>query len=396
MFEPVHGSAPDIAGKGLANPIAMILSGAMMLRHLGRAAPPPSGWSAPSTRCSAKGADPNGRPRRDVEHAGGRRRDRAGARRLAGSQSRVVVPFGTSTEVLREASTTRLTVVPAALLHRERRLQPVAERQAELRRERGVVDAPVGEEVPAVLLDDRPRTRPAASGPCYGVRTARSMCFSPTAQGCETRPMLAVVKPSPLRLWGFLLTVIGGALIAFGSIGNWAAVSLGSSTENAVPTKGIDLWQGKVTVIARRPRRHRDPRVAVRQARASQRDGRGDRGARGRRASRSTVGACSPWNRSCGTPAPMDWSSCRDATRALLRGGARTGARGARRNRHRGAGAARAVDDRRRRARPSRSAGGFVDLAWVRQKRARRRRDRPRHADGDDGRREVAGGEPDA
>jgi len=34
MFEPVHGSAPDIAGKGLANPIAMILSGAMMLRHL--------------------------------------------------------------------------------------------------------------------------------------------------------------------------------------------------------------------------------------------------------------------------------------------------------------------------------------------------------------------------
>jgi isocitrate dehydrogenase (NAD+) len=35
VFEPVHGSAPDIAGKGLANPIAMILSGAMMLRHLG-------------------------------------------------------------------------------------------------------------------------------------------------------------------------------------------------------------------------------------------------------------------------------------------------------------------------------------------------------------------------
>jgi isocitrate dehydrogenase (NAD+) len=34
VFEPVHGSAPDIAGKGLANPIAMILSGAMMLRHL--------------------------------------------------------------------------------------------------------------------------------------------------------------------------------------------------------------------------------------------------------------------------------------------------------------------------------------------------------------------------
>ena len=34
MFEPVHGSAPDIAGKGLANPIAAILSGAMMLDFL--------------------------------------------------------------------------------------------------------------------------------------------------------------------------------------------------------------------------------------------------------------------------------------------------------------------------------------------------------------------------
>jgi tartrate dehydrogenase/decarboxylase/D-malate dehydrogenase len=35
MFEPVHGSAPDIAGKGIANPIATIWSGAMMLDHLG-------------------------------------------------------------------------------------------------------------------------------------------------------------------------------------------------------------------------------------------------------------------------------------------------------------------------------------------------------------------------
>ncbi|WP_422030542.1 tartrate dehydrogenase [Roseovarius sp.] len=38
MFEPVHGSAPDIAGKGIANPIAAIWSGAMMLRHLGESA----------------------------------------------------------------------------------------------------------------------------------------------------------------------------------------------------------------------------------------------------------------------------------------------------------------------------------------------------------------------
>jgi tartrate dehydrogenase/decarboxylase / D-malate dehydrogenase len=35
MFEPVHGSAPDIAGKGIANPVAQIWSGALMLEHLG-------------------------------------------------------------------------------------------------------------------------------------------------------------------------------------------------------------------------------------------------------------------------------------------------------------------------------------------------------------------------
>lgn len=35
MFEPVHGSAPDIAGKGIANPVGQIWSGAMMLDHLG-------------------------------------------------------------------------------------------------------------------------------------------------------------------------------------------------------------------------------------------------------------------------------------------------------------------------------------------------------------------------
>ena len=33
MFEPVHGSAPDIAGTGKANPLAMFLSAAMLLRH---------------------------------------------------------------------------------------------------------------------------------------------------------------------------------------------------------------------------------------------------------------------------------------------------------------------------------------------------------------------------
>ena len=36
MFEPVHGSAPDIVGKGVANPIGAIWAGAMMLDHLGQ------------------------------------------------------------------------------------------------------------------------------------------------------------------------------------------------------------------------------------------------------------------------------------------------------------------------------------------------------------------------
>jgi 3-isopropylmalate dehydrogenase len=35
MFEPVHGSAPPIAGKNIANPFGAILTAAMMLRHLG-------------------------------------------------------------------------------------------------------------------------------------------------------------------------------------------------------------------------------------------------------------------------------------------------------------------------------------------------------------------------
>jgi tartrate dehydrogenase/decarboxylase/D-malate dehydrogenase len=36
MFEPVHGSAPDIAGRGIANPMATMLAGAMMLEFLGK------------------------------------------------------------------------------------------------------------------------------------------------------------------------------------------------------------------------------------------------------------------------------------------------------------------------------------------------------------------------
>jgi isocitrate dehydrogenase (NAD+) len=36
VFEAVHGSAPDLAGKGLANPVALIRSAALMLEHIGQ------------------------------------------------------------------------------------------------------------------------------------------------------------------------------------------------------------------------------------------------------------------------------------------------------------------------------------------------------------------------
>ena len=52
MFEPVHGSAPDIAGRGIANPIGQIWSGAMMLDHLGHAEAARAVEAAIETVCS--------------------------------------------------------------------------------------------------------------------------------------------------------------------------------------------------------------------------------------------------------------------------------------------------------------------------------------------------------
>ena len=63
MFEPVHGSAPDIAGKGIANPIAAILSVAMMLDHLDRpraGGPDPAGRAACASRPTPRTPDLGG------------------------------------------------------------------------------------------------------------------------------------------------------------------------------------------------------------------------------------------------------------------------------------------------------------------------------------------------
>ena len=42
MFEPIHGSAFDITGKGIANPVASFWTGVMMLEHLGEKPTPPA------------------------------------------------------------------------------------------------------------------------------------------------------------------------------------------------------------------------------------------------------------------------------------------------------------------------------------------------------------------
>lgn len=55
MFEPVHGSAPDIAGKGIANPVAAVLSVAMMLDHLGAPASADAVRSAVARALAASG-----------------------------------------------------------------------------------------------------------------------------------------------------------------------------------------------------------------------------------------------------------------------------------------------------------------------------------------------------
>ena len=72
LFEPVHGSAPDIAGKGVANPLATFLSAAMMLRHgLGRAEDADARRGRRRRRARARPAHPRPRRRRH------RRRDAA-------------------------------------------------------------------------------------------------------------------------------------------------------------------------------------------------------------------------------------------------------------------------------------------------------------------------------
>ncbi len=68
VFEAVHGSAPDIAGKGLANPMALLHSAVLMLRHIKRGSDRRSRHGRTVGR-ARRGLDPNARSRRDGRDA---------------------------------------------------------------------------------------------------------------------------------------------------------------------------------------------------------------------------------------------------------------------------------------------------------------------------------------
>ena len=73
MFEPVHGSAPDIAGEGISNPVGAIASAALMLDHFGLHAEARRVEAAIETATGSGVLHP--RHRRHVEHRRGHRRD---------------------------------------------------------------------------------------------------------------------------------------------------------------------------------------------------------------------------------------------------------------------------------------------------------------------------------
>ena len=69
MFEPIHGSAFDITGKGIANPVATFWTGAMMLEHLGETAPPPTADAGGGA--SVRGGDGDAGSGREGDDEGG-------------------------------------------------------------------------------------------------------------------------------------------------------------------------------------------------------------------------------------------------------------------------------------------------------------------------------------
>jgi hypothetical protein len=81
LFEPVHGSAPDIAGNKIANPIGQIWSGAMMLEHLGH--PDAAHAIVKGDRDGSHGGATHAPHRRHREHRPGGEGDCSGNLKLA-------------------------------------------------------------------------------------------------------------------------------------------------------------------------------------------------------------------------------------------------------------------------------------------------------------------------
>ena len=108
MFEPIHGSAFDITGKGIANPVATFWTGAMMLEHLGETKA--AGAADAGGRAGHGRPGPaHARPRRQGHHqAGHRRRPRGAARRQSLARARPSRPTLPSPELEKASRSGRL------------------------------------------------------------------------------------------------------------------------------------------------------------------------------------------------------------------------------------------------------------------------------------------------
>ena len=92
IFEPVHGSAPDIAGEGIANPIGAIWSAALMLEHLGEPVAAGQVMNAVAKTCLRRSSD--GGPRRRSDDRRGHRGHRPGGARGGAVRLPVSTPLG--------------------------------------------------------------------------------------------------------------------------------------------------------------------------------------------------------------------------------------------------------------------------------------------------------------
>jgi Tryptophan-associated transmembrane protein (Trp_oprn_chp) len=64
--------------------------------------------------------------------------------------------------------------------------------------------------------------------------------------------ILSTARPSPLRLWGFVCTAAGALLAGLGATRDWAVVGFAGDVSGRldVPVKGVDVWEGKVVLVA--------------------------------------------------------------------------------------------------------------------------------------------------